>query len=240
MLQMAKTFLGRIVLDIGMRFAHDLTGLRSTLAILCACSAFFFVNGCAKSSRVSSPPALRVGTHQTGIASWYGDPYHGRRAANGEVFDMNELTAAHREWPFETMVRVHNLDNNREVTVRITDRGPFVKGRIIDLSRDAADEIHMLGPGLAKVRLTVVGSAPSRSSERYTVQAGSFTERKKAEQLRKRLEKFSAARVVISGGDHPVYRVFVGSESSKEKAEKLAARVRSEVPQAFVTRDQTR
>ena len=83
---------------------------------------------------------------ETGIASWYGIPYHGRRAANGEIYDMNQLTAAHRTLPFGTMVRVTSETNGKSVTVRITDRGPFIDGRIIDLSREAAKRIDMLGP----------------------------------------------------------------------------------------------
>lgn len=92
------------------------------------------------------------------MASWYGEPYHGRRAANGEIYDMNKMTAAHRTLPFDTLVDVLNLDNQQAVQVRITDRGPFVDGRIIDLSRAAAQQISMLGPGTAKVRLKVVGT----------------------------------------------------------------------------------
>lgn len=89
-----------------------------------------------------------------GIASWYGNPYHGRRTASGEVYDMEQMTAAHRNWAFGTWVRVQNLDNGEETVVRITDRGPFVHGRIIDLSRAAARDVEMINAGIAKVRLT--------------------------------------------------------------------------------------
>ena len=95
------------------------------------------VSGCRKKTTIAKPP--RVGDREIGIASWYGHPYHGRRAANGEIYDMNKLTAAHRTLPFETWVRVHNLTNDRSVDVRIQDRGPFIRGRIIDLSRAAAE-----------------------------------------------------------------------------------------------------
>ena len=83
-------------------------------------------------------------TTETGIASWYGYPYHGRRAANGEIYDMEKLTAAHRTLPFGTWVRVTNLTNSKTVDVRITDRGPFIDGRIIDLSKAAAREIDQV------------------------------------------------------------------------------------------------
>ena len=93
---------------------------------------------------------------QEGIASYYADQFHGRRTANGEIFDMHALTAAHRTLPFNTRVRVTNLDNGRAVVVRINDRGPFVKGRIIDLSYEAARVVGMIGPGTARVRLEVL------------------------------------------------------------------------------------
>ncbi len=96
------------------------------------------------------------GDKQQGIASWYGGKFHGRTTASGERYDMNTLTAAHRELPFGTRVRVTNLDNGRQVVVRITDRGPFVKGRIIDLSRAAAKQIDMVQAGVARVRLEIL------------------------------------------------------------------------------------
>jgi len=90
------------------------------------------------------------------LASWYGHPYHGRQAANGEIYDMEKLTAAHRTLPFDTLVRVENLTNRKTVEVRITDRGPFVGERIIDLSHAAARAIELVGPGTARVRLEVL------------------------------------------------------------------------------------
>ena len=124
----------------------------------------------APQARTAKP--VRLGTTQTGVASWYGEPYHGRKAASGEVYDMERLTAAHRAWPFDTWVRVRNLDNGRTVSVRITDRGPFIDKRIIDLSRAAAREIHMIGPGTARVKLQVIkaprGSAKGTAVKRNT------------------------------------------------------------------------
>jgi rare lipoprotein A len=90
------------------------------------------------------------------VASYYADDFHGRKTANGEVFDMHALTAAHRALPFNTRVLVTNLDNGKTVVVRINDRGPFVKGRIIDLSYGAAKSVGMIGPGTARVRLNVL------------------------------------------------------------------------------------
>lgn len=128
------------------------------LPLSAAVFAIFFSScGARRPAKAIYP---RTGTSQSGIASWYGDPYHGRQTASGEVFDMEQMTAAHRAWAFGTIVNVRNLDNGRTVLVKINDRGPFVRGRIIDLSRGAAREAGMLDAGLAKVKLTVV-SAPA-------------------------------------------------------------------------------
>jgi rare lipoprotein A len=91
------------------------------------------------------------------VASWYGEQFHGRTTSSGEVYDMEGMTAAHRTLPFSTVVRVENLTNGRSTTLRINDRGPFVDGRIIDLSRWGARELEMLGAGIAQVQVTVIG-----------------------------------------------------------------------------------
>jgi rare lipoprotein A (peptidoglycan hydrolase) len=96
------------------------------------------------------PPA--AGT-EIGVASWYGEPYHGRRTANGELYDMYLLTAAHRTMPLPSYVRVTNLTNRRSVIVRVNDRGPFIPGRILDLSLGAAQQLGMVRQGLANVRI---------------------------------------------------------------------------------------
>ena len=111
----------------------------------------------AKSSKTPPTPAP-VGYTEEGNASWYGNPFNGRHSSNGEIYDMYKLTAAHRTLPFETMVRVTNLNNGKSTTVRITDRGPFVANRIIDLSLAAAREIESIGPGVVPVRLEVLGN----------------------------------------------------------------------------------
>ena len=98
------------------------------------------------------------GFEQAGIASWYGPGFHGRTTANGEKYDMRRVSAAHKNLPFGTIVRVENLDNGRSIEVRINDRGPFHDGRVIDLSRKAADRIGLLGKGTARVRLSLKGS----------------------------------------------------------------------------------
>lgn len=164
---------------------------------------------------------------EAGVASWYGVPYHGRRAANGEVYDMYKLTAAHRTLPFDTIVRVTNLKNGHKTEVRINDRGPFVDGRVIDLSLAAAREIDMVADGVAKVRLELVsGSHPLDGL--FTVQAGSFRERANAEEFRQRLAtRYGSAS--IHEFDSPrgmFYRVFVGRVNSQDEARTLADRLR--------------
>ena len=124
-----------------------------------ALALMLFAAGCARRStaRLPAPPsAAQIGSTETGIASWYGVPYHGRPSASGEIFDMEKLTAAHRALPFQTWVEVTNLSNGKQVDVRITDRGPFVRGRIIDLSMAAARQIDMVRAGTARVRLKVI------------------------------------------------------------------------------------
>ncbi len=195
-------------------------------------------SGCARRKKPRVPVPARVGHAETGVASWYGEPYHGRRAANGEVYDMEKLTAAHRTLPFGTWVRVGNLTNGRSVVVCITDRGPFVGERIIDLSRAAARAIDMIGPGTAKVRVTV--TRPPEivpETELFAVQTGAFRDRSRADQLRRRMEaRHQTARLVRRDGSPPMWRVLVGRESTIEGAERLAERLRSETGAAFVVR----
>jgi rare lipoprotein A len=183
--------------------------------------------GCAKKAKVAKPP--RIGSTEAGIASWYGHPYHGRRAANGEVYDMEKLTAAHRTYPFETWVRVKNLSNDRTVDVRIQDRGPFVRGRIIDLSRAAAREIELLGPGVTKVKLTVI--APPKNIEKqkdlFAIQVGAFRERNRAVALQEEMQRrFGSAKLVERGGEPPMYRVLAGEYPDEPSAEAIAAAIR--------------
>jgi rare lipoprotein A len=143
-----------------------------------------------------------------GFASWYGGKFHGRLTSSGEVFDTNEMTAAHRTLPFGTMVKVTNLDNGKSALVKINDRGPFVEGRIIDLSRAAAEEIDMLGQGVARVSLEIVAFAADKDV--YAIQVGAYGLEKNAEKARAILETagfvvtiertgLSVARVLVRG-----------------------------------------
>jgi rare lipoprotein A len=168
-------------------------------------------------------PAPSVGRiFEEGKASWYGAPFHGRQASNGEIYDMNKLTAAHRTLPFNSVVRVTNIANGKSTTVRITDRGPFVDNRIIDLSYAAAKEIGSIGPGVVPVRLEII-SAIDPHAGWFTVQIGAFRERANAEKLRDRLSS-SYSSVAIQSFDSPkgsYYRVHVGKVSGEDAAKKL-------------------
>jgi rare lipoprotein A (peptidoglycan hydrolase) len=112
-------------------------------------------SGCSLFRMRPAPPPVEGGV-QVGVASWYGPGFHGRPTASGEIFDQHALTAAHPSLALGTRARVTSLANDRSVEVRINDRGPFVGGRIVDLSRAAAERIHMIGPGVMRVRLDVL------------------------------------------------------------------------------------
>ncbi len=179
-----------------------------------------------------------VGYVEEGVASWYGIPYHGRKAADGEVYDMETLVAAHRIMPFNTWLKVTNLTNNKTVSVRIIDRGPFVDGRIIDLSKAAARKIELLGPGIGRVRLEVIAApADIPADDFYAVQVGAFSVYENAERLRAGYEqRFGTARLVPMQGTLPRWRVLVGKEPTVAGAQQLAATLLAEKREAFVVR----
>ena len=135
------------------------------------------------------------------VASYYADKFHGRKTSNGEIFNMYALTAAHKTLPFNTKVKVTNLSNGKSVIVRINDRGPFVKGREIDLSKAAASKLDMIKSGTAKVKLTIISSDSSGSTKQvekwktadktktWDIQLGAFSKRSNAEAMVKRLQE---------------------------------------------------
>jgi rare lipoprotein A len=209
----------------------------STVAFPLACA---LLSNCAKKHHIASAPAapVTVRSTETGLASWYGHPYHGRAAANGEIYDMEKLTAAHRTLPFGTLVRVTNLANAKTVDVRIIDRGPFVAGRIIDLSHAAAQAIDMIGPGVAQVRVDIIAlQAVTPEENWYAVQAGAFQDKDRAERLRQSMEReYGSARLVLRRGYPVLWRVLVGKEHTEDAANVLAERIRAEVRTGFVVR----
>jgi rare lipoprotein A len=244
----AKTLAVKIVLIESMRSSLLLgppdTSRRRALALL---AAPLLAISCAKKKSLRVPVTPRVGALEIGIASWYGNPYHGRRSANGEIYDMEKLTAAHRTLPFNTWVEVTNFTNGKTVQVRITDRGPFVGGRVIDLSRAAAREIEMIGPGIAKVRLEVI-PPPENPPENppanlpaaaglYAVQIGAYLSRANAERMQKSLQRrYESCRLVRREGATVLWRVLIGQETTEAAAQELAGRLRLEFGEVFVVR----
>ena len=209
--------------------------------------AAVLLSGCAHKKHVRHIPpppapsaAPKVGYTQTGVASWYGRPYHGRLAANGEIYDMEKLTAAHRTLPFDTWLRVVNLGNGKTVEVRINDRGPFVEGRIIDLSHAAARAIDMIGSGIARVRIEVIRTPEYVPPGVFGVQVGAFRNRANAERLCAEMQsRYGSGRLVQRADSPDLWRVLVGSEATEEGANSLAARIRRELGEksaAFVVR----
>jgi rare lipoprotein A len=175
-----------------------------------------------KSRSTDIPSSSSAIFTEEGNASWYGAPFHGRKASNGEVYDMNKMTAAHRTLPFNSMVRVTNLNNGKSTVVRITDRGPFVDNRIIDLSRAAAQEIESIGPGVVPVRIEVL-SGPDPYSGYFTVQVGAFKDKGNADRLKERLSATYSPVFIqqVSLDDGDFYRVRVGRVSGEGEAQKL-------------------
>ena len=225
---------------------------RLTPLLIVFIAVLYLICGCATSA---SPPPKRSPGHpkpykvfgqwyqplpdskgfrQRGIASWYGKDFHGKKTSNGEIYNMYAMTAAHKTLPLGTYVRVHNLENNRRVDVRINDRGPFVRGRIIDLSYSAADDIGIVGPGTARVEVialatpTVTDGGTPRSYEsvdlnsgNFTFQVGAFVNRDNAERLVAKLsEKYKNAHIAVyDRGDQIFYRVRVGKFTTLNQAE---------------------
>jgi rare lipoprotein A len=176
---------------------------------------------------------------ETGKASWYGAPYHNRRSSNGEIYDMHAMTAAHRTLPLGSIVRVTNLKTDHSTIVRITDRGPFVEGRIVDLSLAAAKQADIWQAGVAQVRLEVLRTpVPFNSGGRWAVQIGSFAEENSARSLASRLtRRYKTAKVLSFGspvGDWWV-RVRV-SQDDRKRAEEVAHDTHTAEGKVFLVR----
>ena len=180
---------------------------------------------------------LRRGPTERGIASWYGSQFHGRRTANGEVYDMYGVSAAHRTLPFGTLVEVENLDNGKRLLVRINDRGPFVDGRIIDLSYGAAEKLDMVTAGVVEVRLTLVerpGSELPRiaDADSYRVQVGAFREARNARRLAGQLRsRYATLEVSFDGRWH---RVQIEHVATREEARQIEHELARQGYDAFV------
>ncbi len=200
--------------------------------------AMLFLSSCGIVSRTSTADES-IRFIANGTASWYGPDFHGRSTANGETYNMNDLTAAHRTLPFNTIIRVENTDNGKTVVVRINDRGPYVGNRVIDLSRKAAEEIDMISSGTASVRLYLIeeGDRPLNSQnisnrETYTVQIASFENRRDAELSSEGISGSRVERVNIAG--QIMYRVYYGTYRNIEDARRARNRLAGRGINGFV------
>lgn len=180
-----------------------------------------------------------------GLASWYGYPYQGRSTADGEIYNMYAMTAAHRTLPFNTRVRVHDLDNGNSVDVRINDRGPFIRGRIIDLSYAAAEALGMAGAGTARVRLEILNPSvvygPTAAPGVYAVQVGAFRDETHAGRLKALIEPHFGPVLIQAYNnplEGPMYRVRVGRLNNEATANVLASDLKQSglVSETYVVR----
>jgi rare lipoprotein A len=187
----------------------------SILAALLLCQ--LLAVACTNNRKPSTGSSSFGVPFERGIASWYGPSFQGRRTANGERYDMHDLTAAHPSLPFGTLVGVRNTRTGREVVVRINDRGPFARNRVIDLSYAAAQEVGVVGPGTASVELYL---APGTGiPPRYTVQVGAFSDAERAGSLQRDMARLYPEAVVDSDGTWS--RVQIGAFDDREQAESL-------------------
>ncbi|WP_457553636.1 septal ring lytic transglycosylase RlpA family protein [Desulfobacula sp.] len=189
-----------------------------------------------------TPIASATGFVQKGIASWYGKKFHGRKTSNGETYNMYAMTAAHKTLPMNTWVEVDNLKNNRKIVVRINDRGPFVSGRIIDLSYKGATRLGIIGSGTGKVKVTALGRATSFSQKtknpiafkpvdywkgNFTVQVGAFKVKANAQKYQNKLSKrYQNAHLVAFTDDRGIfYRVRIGRFTNLKDAIRFSKKI---------------
>jgi len=194
------------------------------------------ISSCGTTERaskpVSYPDAGEGEVIEEGVASWYGPNFHGKLTANGERYDMYGLTAAHRTLPFNTLLRVENMENSESVVVRINDRGPFAKNRIIDLSKKAAEQIDMIGNGTAPVKLVLLEGdlENSRTTDlktaTYTVQLGSFGSETGAFDLSRKIKGSRVEKIPLN--NQTIYRVYYGVYVDKEEARRNLQDLRNE------------
>ena len=221
----------------------------SILALSCV-AVLVTASGCAH--RQPQPPIAaqeikpaQPGTVEKGIASWYGEPYHGRQTASGEIYDMHQLTAAHRTLPFGTVVRVTRRDTGASVKLRINDRGPFIEGRIIDLSFAGAQRIGLDVDGVAPVKVEVLdrkrpvkpGPPPppppsaANGGACWWVQVGAFADEDNARRVERKLDKAGEQAILMESPDG-LHRVRVGPFSEDDGVDKALKRIRQTYPEA--------
>ncbi len=184
-------------------------------------------------ARIMTSPRSAV---QTGLASWYGEDFHGKLTSSKEIYDMYALTAAHNNLLFNTQVKVTNLNNKKSVLVRINDRGPFVKGRIIDMSYSGAKALDMIEPGVVPVRLEILEHlSPKESSRKYVVQIASFIMIKNATHLKRKLQKKydNVSITCYKTPENWYYRVRVNARSQSD-AEKIRLRLQKDGISSYI------
>lgn len=186
------------------------------------------------------PYTTANGFTELGVASWYGPGFHGKQTANGERYNQNAMTAAHKLLPFNTDIRVTNLDNGRSTMVRINDRGPFVANRVIDLSRRAAEQIGMIASGTARVRLEAVGNKkPVLTPDgdmlgRFYVQIGAFGVPANARKLLRTIKQQGLNGRILRSAASSLHYVQVGPFPSIDRADAMLSRLRAAHPGLFV------
>ena len=178
---------------------------------------------------------------EKGVASWYGKDFHGKKTANGEIYDMHAMTAAHKILPMNTKIRVTNLGNGKNAVLRVNDRGPFVNNRIVDLSYAGAKALGMVGPGTAQVRLESLTRADKGLAQgRYYIQVGSFQRRDNAARLIKTLKARGLAQSRVQGAvvrGVRYWRVLAGEFHGLSAAEKARTGMADEFPSCFILAD---
>lgn len=236
--------------------------MRALGRIAVACVALLVITGCGHRERVAAapPPPPSIATTpvpnsepeagleevpqgrpiytEVGMASWYGPPYNNRRGANGKIYDQNAVTAAHRTLPLGSRIRVTNLTNGRSAMMEITDRGPFVPGRILDVSLGAAKELGMWRAGTAKVRIDVYASPkPIYQGGRWCVQIGAFAHTRTAKKLEQRLaEKYESANVIEFTGPTGHWVRIRPENGDKSRAIQIVRNLRIQEGAAFLVR----
>jgi len=175
---------------------------------------------------------------EEGVASWYGPPYHNRQGANGKVFDQNAMTAAHRTLPMGSLIVVTNEKTGQSGTMRVTDRGPFVRGRLLDLSMASAKATGVYRAGLATVRIEVYETPhPLDAGGRWCVQIGAFEHKRKATKLRDQLEhKYDTAQVIDFEGPTGYWVRIRPQGDNREQAETIARKLRPAEGDAYLVR----
>ena len=237
--------------------------IQRQLAVITLAAAALLLSACgghktARAQRVPPPPTVAVAEPppeappttrersratqpiyvETGLASWYGPPYHNHRGANGEIYNQNAMTAAHRTLPLNSTVRVTNLSTGHTAIVRITDRGPFVEDRIVDLSLAAAKAVDVWRPGTAEVKLEVLSApAPIAEGGRWCVQIGAFHSEHDARKLKEKLEeRYENANVIQFTGPTGEWVRIRPQGDDKRKAEEVASRTHVKEGGVFLVR----